>query len=1014
MKRLFIFGGAMMLFLGSILAQEVRITGTVTDAADGSTLPGATVVVKGTTHGTVTNMDGEYEITADANAILVISYIGMQPKEEPVNSRTIINVSLRQEMVGLSEVVVVAYGTTRRESFTGSASVVGSDKLEGLPVTSVEQALSGAAPGIQVGNTSGQPGSALEIRVRGTGSISSSNEPLFVIDGIPVMSGSLSMNTSYGGNALSSLNPNDIESITILKDAAAASVYGSRAANGVVLITTKRGKEGATRFKYSTQWGYNNLAVDFYPLASVQDNYDVKKEGFFNFARFYQGMDESEAQAYAQAQMENRFADFDPNRPASDYDWQNELFRNGASMSHELSASGGTDKTRFFTSLSYLDQEGYALTTDYRRITGRLNLDHQANDIVSFGLNTSFVNARQRGIEEGDGPSFTYVNPIFASQFYLSPLFPVRNEDGSFNENIVNGSRPNLPKDLLLNGLSNNLFRNSSKLFADFSIMEGLNFRTTFGMDIALQDEDRYWSPLSNDGETHKGYAHKQHRILSTLTSSNIVTYNTSISDMHNLDILAGFEAEAYKDEKTSAEASNFPNATLPAMTVAADPLSANNWWDERKLLSFLSRVNYDFNNQVYLAASYRRDGSSVLGANERWGDFYSVSAAWRLTSMGFMESAPQWLSDWKLRASYGTNGTLPTDFYGHMGLYDYGFDYNGAPGMRFVQVPNPDLSWEKNNVINLGTDVTLFDRITLDLEYYKRNTKDLLLLVPVSRVTGFASTWRNIGEMENHGFEFALNSTNYAANGFVWTSSLNLSHNTNKIVKLYEGEDIMDAPYLLREGYSINTVYLREWAGVDPEDGMGLWYTHDEDGNRTGTTKDRLEATPQILGSTDPILTGGLHNSLRWNNFDISFLFNFSIGGKMIAHGEYFYNDDGEYWFSAVTQRQVDNRWQKPGDKAESPRYVFNNPQETNFMSSRRVFDNDFLRLKNLTFGYTLPQSFTRQAGFDSVRLYFTGYNLLTFATVDFMDPEVSVRGLHAQRLPAMRTLSFGLDVNF
>ncbi len=1015
MKKI-IFSGFLMFALLSVSAYaQHRVTGTVTDASDGSTLPGVSVMVKGTTTGTITDVDGEYQINTSSDAVLEFSFVGMTTIEVPVDGRNIVDVSMTSSLVGLEEVIVVAYGTTKRESFTGSASVVDSEKISNMPINSVEQALSGSAPGIQIGNTSGQPGSAVQMRIRGTGSISSSNEPLYVIDGVPVASGSLSQNTSFGGNALSALNPSDIESVSILKDAAAASLYGSRAANGVVLITTKSGQEGKTQFNFKSSMGFNDFAVDFYPMASREDAYNLKHEGFANYGRFYLGMDDSDAAAYADDLMDQTFYAYDPERPTSDYDWKDEIFRTGVNINHEISASGGTENTRYFTSFSYLEQEGFAVGSDYDRITGRLNLEHDASEYLSFGVNTAFTRSKQNGISEGDGGSFTFVNPVFATQFYLNPLFPIYTEDGEYNEDIVFGNYPNIVKDIPLNAMTNNLFRTSNQVFAQANITPNLNFRTTFGFDANLQDEDRYWSPLSNDGETHNGYGHKRHRIYRTMTSSNILNYNSTFGEIHDLDVLLGYEIERMHDEKTSTEASNYPNASLPHTTVAADPLSANNWEDERKMISYLSRVNYTLDNTYYLSTSFRRDGSSTLGENERWGDFFSVSGSVRMTQLDFMENRPDWLDDLKVRASYGTNGTLPSSLYGHLPLYGFGFDYNNNPGMRYTQVPNEDLSWEKNNVINFGVDFTVFDRVTFDIEYYNRKTTDLLLQVPVSRVSGFSSTWQNVGEMENKGIELNVNSSNIQRANFNWTTSFNISRNINEIVKLYEGEDILDGSFILREGKSFSTLYLREWAGVDPEDGMGMWYLHDEDGNRTGTTKERTEARPVVAGNTDPSLTGGIYNSFNYRNFDLSFMFNYSIGGKMVIGSEYFYNDDGMNWQSTVNQRQVDDRWTPDNPNAENPRYVWQNPQETNFASTRRVYDNDFLRLKSLTFGYSLPNELTGRVGVDRMRLFFSGYNLLTFAaTDDFIDPEVDVRGTYNQRIPAMKTLTFGVELNF
>lgn len=1020
MKRILIFTGVLLFAFMSLTAygQGIRITGTVTDAADGSGIPGASIVVKGTTTGVISDIDGNYELTADPAATLVVSFVGYSTQEIPVDGRNIINVSLSAEAIGLEEVIVVAYGTTTRESFTGSASSVGNEQIERIPVSSVEQVLAGASAGVEVGTLSGQPGSFTQIRIRGAGSITASQEPLYVIDGIPVTNSSLTQNTSGSSSPLATLNPNDIESISILKDAAAASLYGSRAANGVVIITTKSGKAGETKFRFKAEFGQTDFAVPYFELATRDQTYEMKHEGYKNYAQYYLDMDEADAVVYANDEMADNFDTYDPERHDSVYDWEGGLFRKGATRNYEFSANGGTENTRFYTSFGYNTQDGYSIRNDFERISGRLNVDHEANDYISIGMNTNIALTEQNVIPDR---AFYYVNPAFANQYYLNKLFPIYNEDGTYNDNIVGGAYPNLIKDLPLNLQKTDVFRSTSKAYMNINIYEGLTFRSTFGYDAIMQDEDRYWSPVSSDGETHGGYGHKRHMIFNTLTSSNILNYNNTFLDLHNIDFILGYEIESIYLESTSADGHEYPNAILRSLSVTAEPYGAANSWSENRMISYLSRLNYDYNSTYYLSASFRRDGSSRLGLNQRFANFYSISGSWRVSQMGFMEAVTDWLSDFKVRASYGTNGTLPGGWYQHMALYGYGYDYNGMPGMAIVQVYNPDLSWEKNKTINVGTDFELYNRFTFTFEYYNRTTTDLLLAVPVSRISGFATNMNNVGSMLNSGYEFSFNSTNIATTNFTWTTRLNLSHNKNEILELYQGEDIQDGSFWLREGHSYNSLYLRHWAGVDPEDGMGMWYMYDEDENpildgdgNHETTKNRTDANPVLHDDLDPLLTGGIFNDISYRNFDLSFLFSFSYGGKFYATPIYFYHDDGMTWHSNVTKYQYENRWTEPGDDASEPRYVASNPQETNFASSRRIVSGDFLRLKSLSLGYTLPQSLTSRVGLESLRLYMTGYNLWTWSEVGYMDPEVSARREYYSELPPLKSLTFGVEVNF
>ncbi len=1010
MKKSYVLLICLLLSGASLFAQQISVSGTVTDSSDGSTLPGVTIQLKGTSQGTISDIDGRYHINVPADGVLVYSFIGMTTREVPVNGRSVIDLSLESATVGLDEVIVIAYGTVQRASFTGSASSIRADQIERVPVTSFEHALEGAAPGLQLGNTSGQLGAVSELRIRGVGSISSSNEPLYVIDGIPVVGENISNLAGSTSNPLAALNPNDIASVTILKDAAAASLYGSRAANGVILITTKSGQDGKTLFRLRSSYGYNDFAGPHFEVATADQMWELKREGFFNQGRFYMNMNETDANAYAVERMNTLFWAYDPSRPASDYDWQGALFRNGVTHSHEFSASGGSANTRFFTSVSYNQQDGNYIGNDYERVTGRLNLDHTASDYIAFGINASLAYTDQNAILDGGS---AFVNPIHSTRFWLSPLQPIYNEDGTYFSGLPQG-RTHVLQDVNLNKHQNKQFRSMNKVYLQVTPVDGLNLRSTFGYDALMQNEDRYWSPLSRDGSTHNGYAHKRHRIFNTLTSSTIANYSKTVGHGHNLDMLAGFEVERLYDELSSQQGNSFPNAIIDVISGSANPLSNTGFYDNRRLVSVLSRLNYNYQNTYYFSASYRRDGSSQLGQDNRWGDFYSVSGSVRLSQMDFMQDFNGWLSDWKIRASYGTNGNLPTALYGHLALYTYAGSYDGRPVMSIGQTLNPGLSWEKNEAFNVGTDFTLFDRVTIDVEYYNRVTKDLLLQVPVSRVSGFDNIWQNIGSMRNSGIELSVNSTNMVRNDFVWTSNLNISHNRNEILELYAGEDIIDGVFILSEGHSFNTLFVRDWAGVDPTDGMGMWYTHDEDGNRNGTTKNFNETAPVKLGSIDPAFTGGIYNTFSYKGFDLSALFTFSVGGYIYANATW-YTDHGNSWFATVTQYEYNNTWRQPGDNSVLPRFVHQNPQLTHGQSSLRRYENDFLRLKSLNIGYTLPGRMSSQIGLDQLRIYMSGRNLLTWSKVDLVDPESGdSRGLVFAQMPQMRVFTFGIEVSF
>ncbi|MBI9035845.1 MAG: TonB-dependent receptor, partial [Bacteroidales bacterium] len=971
------------------------------------------------TSGAITDLDGKFVLNATPENVLIVSFIGYETMEVLVGAQKYIEVKMMSTTTQLEEVMVVAYGTTKKQSFTGSASVVKADNIERMSVVSVDQAMQGTVSGIQVSGASGQPGSTSKIRIRGIGSISANQEPLFVIDGVPMQQGDFNGFSTSSSSLLATLNPNDIASMTVLKDAAAASLYGSRAANGVVIITTKRGKEGKTKFKFKTEHGFSDFAYNNIEIVDGDTERAIKKEGLVNY-----WLDQSteadpisleQANAYALASPASVIPSLDDLAPKLDKysDWQDELFRVGRNESYELSASGGDEKTTFFTSLSYSSQEGVMKGSDFERINGRVNLDHKANERLKLGMNLSISNSVQNMVP--DNGSY-YANPFYATRYFLTPTTPTHNEDGSFSE-ILGGQYPNLVKDLGLNTLRNNTFRSLSNAYVQYDIMEGLRFKSTFGLDAVFMSLDRYWSPLSNDGEVHNGYGEKDHRILNTITSSNIMTYDKSFGS-HNFNLLGGYEIESFSNEYTMASANNYPNSILNTIENASKPLDTYNNIEDSRMLSYLSRLNYDYAGKYYFSASYRSDGSSTLAPDSRWANFYSVSGSWRISEEDFLKNA-LWLDDWKIKTSYGTNGTLPSDKYGHYRLYEFGQNYNSNPGSQLASLPSPTLTWEKNKTFNIGTEVSFMDRFTVELEWYNRYTTDLLLEVPISQVVGLdkGEVWMNVGEMRNSGWEFNFTSNNIRTTDFEWTTNLNLSDYNNEIVKLYDGQDISTFPFIYREGESFNSLYLREWAGVDSQTGAPMWYkntTNDNGEIISGreTTTNSSEAEKVIVGVTDPDLVGGVSNTIRYKGFDASLLFTFRIGGNSYDATSYSTQSDGALPYAPIRETEVD-RWQKPGDVTDVPRYVFGNQSESNYNSSRRMHKADYIRLKSINLGYTLPANLVKKAHFSSARVYMSAMNLWTWAAYDGYDPETTITGEYTWNMPPMKSVNFGIELN-
>lgn len=1012
---LFIFFGVAL----GVYAQERSVSGVVTDGS-GTPIPGVSVVEKGTSNGMMTANDGRYAIKVKSSeSIIEFTFIGMKRVEEKASSSTI-NVVMEDDFEALDEVIVVAYGTTKKTTFTGSASQIRGEELNNTPVASVADAMTGLASGLQVSPGSGQPGSVSSIRIRGTGSINSSNEPLYVIDGVPTQNDNITaLSTSTNLSSLSSLNPNDIQSVTVLKDAAAASLYGSRAANGVIIITTKKGAEGKTKFSVNLEAGYSDFAVNTLELASPEEAFDYKVMGYKNYLTEYRGFTDSEAQAKAVSDIGEYFGKYDPTRANSDYDWKDALFRTGQTQNVQFSASGGNSKTKFFASLGYLSMEGLAVGSDYERVSGRLNLDHRASELLSFGSNISFAKITQNVIPSN---GYYFINPMYATNTYLNQLTPIRNLDGLYNEAIQGGTRPNLVQENGLNYSVNEVWTTDFQAYVQLDLLENLVFRSTNSFNIQTTYGSKYWSPLSQDGASFDGYSYENNKRRTKLATSNVLTYNKSFGEEHQLDALLGYEAEDLQDRLLYAEGSNFPNDIASSLDVAAKPLSV--YLNEKgdRLQSIFSRLNYNYDNKYYLSVSYRTDASSRLGVDNRWGSFYSISGSWRISSESWMKNI-EFVNDLKLRASYGTNGTLPTSWVGSLGLYAYGHDYNNIPGMNYDQIENKDLGWEKNNTLDIAVEAKLFDFLSIELDFYNRKTKDLLLLVPTSRTTGFSSYWANVGEMTNKGFELSIATDNIRKEDFSWTTRLLLSKNKNTIDKLEGGDNVATFPFILREGESYNSIYLRDWAGVNPENGHAQWYVLedekrvDKDGDgKYDVTENSSAADKKIVGDGTPDLIGSLGNTLKYKNIDFSFLFYFQLGGDAYISPYNSVFDDGADLNKAVTKAQLENYWTTPGESAALPKVVYGAPQNSHYNSSRRVVDGSYLRLQSINLGYNLPRAWSQKIKINNVRLYASASNLWTLSKIDHFDPAGDARGviLSDFDFPPTKSLTFGLQLKF
>ena len=1021
-RKLMLLMTCLFIGIGLVNAQVSKVTGTVTSHEDGLPIVGASVLVKGTTVGTVTDIDGNFTITnvPSSAGTLVVSFIGMKTQEVAI--KPVVKVSLHSDAEVLDEVMVVAYGTAKKSSFTGSASSVdGAKALKDIPVTSFEQALAGTTPGLTINGSSGQPGASLEIRVRGTGSMNATNEPLYVIDGVPVVSGDVAISAirddSKSFNVMSSINPSDIENITVLKDAAAASLYGSRAANGVILITTKKGKAGKTRINFKANWGFSDWAMKNRENVNGSQRRELTYEGAYNEAVLYGIPDadgnytpatEEQAKAYAQASADKYAPDYNEN-------WESAFFRkHGSSQNYEFSAQGGDERNSFFASLSYKKDQGKANNSKMDGFIGRVNATHRSADNKwQMGANVSLSKQESQVVSEGTA----YANPFFLINYVITPNIRIYDEDGNYDMSspIIQAYFPKSHpiEDLQKDKNKSNVFRSLNNLWASYEIIDGLTLKENLSYDYVANKSLTYWPMDSNNGADLGGlgsnYILNQHNIYSSTT----LNYANTFNEKHNLDVLAGWDVDDRRVEYVMASQNGYPHNKLPESINAASPMEGSAYYEQDHLLSFLSRVNYDFDNKYYVSANFRRDGSSRLGVNNRWANFWSVSAAWRMTQEEFMHDLT-WLNDLKIRASYGVNGTLPSSYYGHLSLYGYGNNYQEQPGSAPVSVPNPDLAWEKNKNFNIGFDARLFDRLNVTFDYYTRRTSDLLQDVPTSMTVGFSSMLKNVGEMKNRGVEVDINVDVFKHSQVRWNTGLALSHNSNKVTKLYEGKDIIDGSRITREGESYYSWWSREWAGVDPQTGEEQWVlnTKNEDGSiNRGLTKNPTEAQRVIIGKPDPKLTGGWRNSLSWKGLELNMLFNFSLGGKVYdTYRTSFTDTDGyQVWYNMSTDQL--NRWQKPGDVTDVPRRI-NNYVWGNYGSSRFMKDLNYLRLKSLSLSYSLPQKWVNKAQLNNVRVFVSGSNLLTLTSYKFTDPEMPVNGMPTFGLPNLKTVTFGIEL--
>lgn len=991
--------------------QKTKLNGTVVDET-GEAIIGANVIVKGTTNGCTTDLDGHFTLDVDhLPATLMVSYIGYTRQEIKVTSAKTIKVEMAPDNNLMDEVVITGYGTFKKSAYAGSAASVKGETLKDVPAISFKDLLQGNAPGVQFTSSSGQPGASSSLRIRGMGSFNASNSPLYVIDGVPMRSGTINtMSSDAGLDIMSTINSSDIESVTVIKDAAAASLYGSRAANGVVLITTKKGKAGKPSISLKADWGSSDFAMDYRPIMGGEERRQYIYDGLVA-GQIKKGKSEADAMAYADGEID----DYAPVPWCGYTDWDDVLFKKGNHQSYEASLSGGTDRFKYYSSLSYLKQDGIAINSGLERISGRLNVDFQATSKLKLGANVLFATVNQDVYSEGT----SYSSPFYTSCNAVVPSDPIYNEDGSWNRDLIRIGDRNPLLSATYDYQREYVTRTFNTIYGEYEFIKDLKFKSTFSYDYVITKGKDWSDPRTSNGDDINGGMSKKYYEYNKMVWANQVSYKTSIARDHHIDALVGYEIDDQYRDYLSGYATNFATHDKNQISNGMKTESVGGNDTRTRMVSYLTRLNYDYKNKYYLGGSFRTDGSSRFQRDNRWGSFWSISGAWRIIEEKFMSPTKDWLTDLKIRASYGVNGTLPSDYFGYMGLSSLTNGYLEQPGIIQSQLRNDDLQWETNYNLNLGLDFALWNRINVTLEYYTRTTKNLLMDRPISMTTGFSSYLMNIGEVKNKGVELEISSTNIHTKDFSWNTTFNISHNKNKIVTLDGMQtEIKSGSQIRKVGKSYRTFYMIEFAGINPETGAPQFYTNDvdENGNYIKDITEEINKAHAIVldKHAEPNAIGGLSNTLRYKWFDLNFMFSYQFGGYSYDNWAQKTEHGGNDLEANIPSYYKDS-WKKPGDVTkyelfyEKPSVAMNKVTTT-----RRLHSTDFIRLKTLTFGFTVPKDWTRKIGIENVRLYASANNLWTWAAYDYYDPEAVSGGTAIWGTPPLKTVTFGINVNF
>ena len=956
-----------------------QVTGHIISAEDNQPMIGVSVLEKGTTNGVITDINGNYSITVTKSpATLQFSYVGMKTIDKQVTASTRINLTMENDAQMVEEVVVVAYGVRKKGTIAGSVSTVKAEKMEDVPAPSFDQALQGQAPGLMVLSDSGEPSKAATFRIRGTNSINSGKDPLFILDGVAISS-----------SDFNTISPNDIESISVLKDASSTSIYGARASNGVVVITSKRGRMGeAAKVTFRTQLGFSQLASKDWDQMNTDERIQFEKEV---------GLDKG--QDYEKLSKTN-------------INWLDKVYNDTAPLqNYELSVNGGTEKLNYYVSGSYYDQDGIAVGSTFERVGFRANVEAKANKWLKIGTNSMFA---YQEVEQSDDGEYALWAPISAS-FFMLPYWNPYKEDGSLalqDDGSWKGTTENPLAWMANNPLSNKKYKLLSTFYAEVTPVKNLTIRSQLSADYG-HTTSFYQSFPSYKPNNNYGGAQRSSFDMLNLMITNTANYRFMLNDVHSFNFMVGQEGENYHYEGFQLTTRGQTNDIL---TNLASGSTASSWSDpvtEYSFLSFFARGEYNYDDRYYADFSIRGDGSSRFGTDNHWGAFWSVGFMWNLRKEKFMQKY-NWLTNAQIAVNTGTSGNSSINNYEHLALVSGGYKYDNESGIAISQLGNEELSWESTWATNVALHLGFIDRINLDVEFYNKKTTNMLMAVPISYTsTGFGTRWDNVGAMRNRGVEINVGADVLRIKDFKWNVNANVSYNKNEITELYNGVTeyvASDTGRMVAVGHPLGEFYLNRYAGVNPINGDALWYTKDGEITTEYNESDKVTSDKVMLGKThEAPWQGGFGTTLSWKGLSLSAQFTWVADRWMLNNDRVFQESNGLFSAYNQSKRMLYDRWKKPGDVTDIPRYGVT-PQ----LDSRFLEDASFLRLKNLMLSYTFPQKWLKRTSFlNSARIYAQGQNLLTFTNFTGMDPE-STSNVYKAQYPMSRQFTFGLEVSF